>query len=69
MFLPDTLPAIFPLADAIRDKVLPLSYRRWYEIARTPGFPAFSVGRKIMISRNGLEIWIADQIKANGRIA
>ena len=38
MLLPEELPAIFPLADAIRLKVLPLSYRRWYEIAKTPGF-------------------------------
>ena len=63
MFLPEDLPAIFPLADAIRLKVLPLSYRRWYEIAKTPGFPAFSVGRKIMISKNGLEKWIAEQME------
>ena len=67
MFLPNDLPAIFSLADAIRLKVLPLSYRRWYEIAKTEGF-CFSVGRKIMVSKVGLESWIAEQMK-NGKVA
>jgi hypothetical protein len=68
MFLPDNLPAIIPISDCIRLKLLPLSYRRWYEMAKTPGFPSFSCGHKIMISKTGLETWIAEQMKA-GKIA
>lgn len=69
MYLPDTLPINIPLPDAIRHQLLPLSARRWYELVKTPGFPAFSVGRKIVVSRPGLEAWIAEQIKSKGYLS
>lgn len=35
-----------------------------YELAKTQGFPAVRVGRRVLISRKGLEDWIAAQAGA-----
>ena len=35
--------------------------KKAYELVNSKGFPAFRVGRKILISRDGLEKWIKDQ--------
>lgn len=35
-----------------------------YELAKTQGFPAVRVGRRVLISRRGLEDWIAAQAGA-----
>lgn len=35
-----------------------------YELARTQGFPAVRVGRRVLISRKGLDDWIAAQAGA-----
>lgn len=32
-----------------------------YELVHTKGFPAFRVGRRIRISREGLQEWIREQ--------
>lgn len=32
-----------------------------YELAKTQGFPAVRVGRRVLISHKGLEDWIAAQ--------
>ncbi len=32
-----------------------------YQLARIDGFPAFRIGRKVRISRDGLEAWIRAQ--------
>ena len=32
-----------------------------YELTNTPGFPSFKVGKRILISRQGLQQWIRTQ--------
>lgn len=32
-----------------------------YKLAHTPGFPSFSVGRRILINRKGLQRWMDNQ--------
>ena len=32
-----------------------------YTLVHSAGFPAFTIGRKLLISRQGLEKWIAQQ--------
>lgn len=34
-----------------------------YQIIRQPGFPSFMIGRRVLISRKGLQSWIDDQCK------
>lgn len=34
-----------------------------YALARTDDFPAFHIGRKVRISREGLALWVAEQAK------
>lgn len=31
------------------------------ELARTKGFPAFHVGKRILVSAKGLEVWVEEQ--------
>lgn len=35
--------------------------RKAYELANSKGFPSFRIGRKILISREGLERWMKEQ--------
>lgn len=35
--------------------------RQAYELANSKGFPAFRIGRKILINREGLERWMKEQ--------
>ena len=32
-----------------------------YELSQKPGFPSFSIGRRVLVSRDGLQKWIAQQ--------
>ena len=32
-----------------------------YELCSTKGFPAFRIGRKVLINREGLERWMREQ--------
>lgn len=32
-----------------------------YELTNTPGFPSFKVGKRILVSRRGLQEWIRTQ--------
>ena len=34
-----------------------------YKLIRTPGFPAVRVGRRILVSRAGLDRWLEDNEK------
>ena len=42
-------------------EVLGISRSRVYELARSEGFPAFNIGKRIVISIKGLEHWIDQQ--------
>lgn len=35
--------------------------RQAYELTHSKGFPAFRIGRKILINREGLERWMKEQ--------
>ncbi|MFA5091814.1 MAG: hypothetical protein WC483_04500 [Candidatus Paceibacterota bacterium] len=67
MLLPQDLPAIFPISKAVDLKILPLCKRRWYELAQTEDF-CFRCGRKIMIVKAKLELWIEQQIVQKNQI-
>ena len=34
-----------------------------YQLIRQPGFPSFMIGRRVLISRKGLQSWIDEQCK------
>ena len=34
-----------------------------YQLIRQPGFPSFMIGRRVLISRKGLQNWIDEQCK------
>lgn len=40
---------------------LGVSRPKAYELAKSSGFPAINVGRRIVISKNGLERWLEQQ--------
>lgn len=42
-------------------KVLGINKVRMYELAKTPGFPALRIGRRIVIHKEGLHRWIVEQ--------
>lgn len=42
---------------------LGLNIKVVYALARTDDFPAFHIGRKVRISREGLALWIAERAK------
>ncbi len=54
----DTLELTLTVEDAA--KVLGLGRTTMYELARTKGFPVVTVGRRKLISRQGLERWIQE---------
>ena len=39
-----------------------------YQIIRQPGFPSFMIGRRVLISRKGLQSWIDEQCKRGSYI-
>lgn len=42
-------------------KVLGISAKSMYDLARTKGFPTIQVGKRLLISIKGLEKWIEEQ--------
>ena len=34
-----------------------------YELVQQPGFPSFQIGRRVLVSRKGLQEWIDEQCK------
>lgn len=43
--------------------VLGISRSRMYDLARSEGFPSFMVGKRTLISREGLGNWVEAQSK------
>ena len=39
-----------------------------YQLIRQPGFPSFMIGRRVLISRKGLQSWIDKQCKRGSHI-
>ena len=39
-----------------------------YQLIRQPGFPSFVIGRRVLISRKGLQSWIDEQCKRGSYI-
>ena len=44
--------------------MLGVSMPTLYALARSDGFPSLHIGKKILISRDGLEHWIMQQAEA-----
>ena len=42
-------------------KLLGISDNTMRQLARVEGFPAFNVGKRVLISIKGLETWVQDQ--------
>lgn len=40
---------------------LGIGRKKAYELVNSKGFPAFRIGRKVLISRDGLEKWMKEQ--------
>ncbi len=34
-----------------------------YKLARTPGFPCFSLGRRLIVPKEAFEAWLSDQAR------
>ncbi len=49
-----------PLAISVETmaKEFNISRPEAYKLAHTPGFPSFSIGRRILINRKGLQRWM-----------
>lgn len=46
-------------------KLLGISATKMYELARSDGFPSFTVGNRILVSAKGLADWVEKQVAAN----
>lgn len=44
-------------------KLIGISDPHMRQLARTEGFPAFNVGKRILISVKGLEAWVEEQAR------
>ena len=40
---------------------LGISASKMYELARSDGFPSFTIGKRLLIWRKGLEQWVENQ--------
>lgn len=45
-------------------RVMRCGYRRALELCHAPGFPAMKIGRRYVISREGLRCWLQTQAGA-----
>lgn len=54
------------LTISVRDaaKLVGISATKMYELARSDGFPSFTVGKRILVSTKGLADWIEKQTSA-----
>lgn len=50
-------PAITLTVDELVDE-LHISRKTAYELVRAPDFPSFNIGKRILISREGLQRWV-----------
>ncbi len=48
-------------------KYLGIGRTRGYQLAARPDFPAFRIGRKVLVSREKLDDWIKEQIEKKSR--
>lgn len=39
-----------------------------YQLVQQPGFPAFTIGRRVLVSRKGLQEWIDSQCKNRSNV-
>ena len=42
-------------------KELNISRNTAYELVKRPGFPCFHVGKRILVNRDMLQVWLAEQ--------
>ena len=42
-------------------EVVGISTSRMYQLVKTTGFPVVQIGRRLRVSKNGLERWVEEQ--------
>lgn len=47
-------------------RLLGVSKTTGYELVKTPGFPAITVGKRVLIYRAGLDRWLEAQVEKGG---
>ena len=50
---------------AVAAQLLGVSRPTAYEFAKMPGFPAFKVGGRVLVSVEGLKRWVEEQTEAH----
>jgi len=50
----------YTMQELYESRLLPLGVNKLYELASKPGFPAKRIGLRILVSREGLIKWMAD---------
>ncbi|GMA64724.1 helix-turn-helix domain-containing protein [Alicyclobacillus fastidiosus] len=50
-------------------EILQISMPTVYEVARRPDFPVFRVGRKLLVRKEGLRLWMEAQEKKDKSLA
>ncbi|WP_436664202.1 helix-turn-helix domain-containing protein [Alicyclobacillus acidoterrestris] len=50
-------------------EILQISMPTVYEVARRPDFPVFRVGRKLLVRKEGLRLWMESQEKRDKSLA
>lgn len=66
IYIPDHKPKKEPgMAMSVEDMADQLAIGRnvAYQLVQQPGFPAFTIGRRVLVSRKGLQEWIDEQCK------
>ena len=59
------MPRYTGMAMSVEDMAKELAIGRnvAYQLVQQPGFPAFTIGRRVLVSRQGLQEWIDEQCK------
>jgi len=62
---PEEKPKYRSMAMSVEDMAEELTIGRnvAYELVQQPGFPSFQIGRRVLVSRKGLQDWIDAQCK------
>ena len=50
-------------------KVLGISDFKAYQLVKTKGFPTIKIGKRLLVSVNGLESWVEEQAKKGWYLA
>ena len=68
---PEEKPKYRSMAMSVEDMAEELTIGRnvAYELVQQPGFPSFQIGRRVLVSRKGLQDWIDTQCKKGSDVS